>query len=416
MITKWAKFNKRDQLAIGTMVSDLAEANNELAEIKEKIETQEKHAVLVVKFLNKVGERPRAMCNVVIDKIKNAYEAVYEAVLKYGTLIDTFARLKKAYEKVIPTASSQVTALINSVTKQKITTSEMSIGGDVVTYGNESANLTKSIPYELLTVMTEARNPKKEDEAAAVEANPPENDRVRISDIPVTQQNYSLVAVQVSGNVFRILRFISSRGTTKYKDQLQEEEENNIERYKQTGTYNDRAENYKKLELLKDDDDNYEECVEAGKAFLAEKQIESNITSIASTVKWRFSDGSKPSTHFLDYDGERKLQLVVVPTSVIQASKEEYKGVADMRRDGIWLYGEDKKNECPKCAVCDAHQEDKNKPKSAGLIVGYDESDNDLIKGLATRFCWHPKKKCKTSRSPNVDSKESGLLTYLVSG
>ncbi len=230
-----------------------------------------------------------------------------------------------------------------------------------------------------------------------LEANPKRNDRVRISDIPVSQQNYSLVAVQVSGNVFRILRFISSRGT-KYEHQLQEEEKNTIGRYKQTGVYNaqnlDRAENGKKLQILKRDDKDYEECVKAAKTFLAQKQIESNIESIASTVKWRFSDESKPSTHFLDYDGERKLQLVVVPTSVIQATKAEYKGVADMRRDGIWLYGEDEKSECPKCAVCDSRQEDKGKRKSAGLIVGYDESDKDLIKGLATRFCWHPQKKC----------------------
>ena len=405
LIEKWTLFKQRDKDTIDTMVSDLADANANLEQIQEQIRL---HTLGVDSITSRLGNEVSAKLselliayspaaslytwNGVISNIKQKENEVCTAVFNYQNLINDVESLKKAYENAIPAASPNVKNLIDSVTKQEITTSEMSISE----YVKQSEKMTKSIPEELRKVMTEAQTPQKGDEVVNVESIPKENDRVRISDIPVTQQNHILVAVQVSGSVFRILRFISSRGT-KYKDQLQKEEKKNIERYKQTGKYDASPSRDEKNDLLQKDADDYEKCVKKAKDFLVERQIESNIASIASTVKWRLSEGSTP---YLDYDGERKLQLVVVPDILIPKQKEYTPDVADMRRDGIWLYHYDhtqnKKSSCRKCAVCDAPQADKGNPKSAGLIVRYDVSDKSLIKGLASRFCWHPRAKCKT--------------------
>lgn len=257
------------------------------------------------------------------------------------------------------------------------------------------------------------------------------------AEINVPQGADMRVAVQVSGEVFRVLHFTRSekdeRNSQKneekaQKEKAQKEEEEDKEatrEYKKTSEEN--ATDAQRSKQLDADAEDYKECVRAARKYLEECGIVNDTTESWSSVGWRLTRpertertgrpefGSnarherpegpkrpegrkKKGSEFGGLEGAGKLELVLVPLSAFpnQTDQNGYDGTAEIRTDAVWIIEGEKTNpkkDCPRCAVCNQTNTGalhKTKTAKEGLFVMYNKAQEGVIKGLATRFCFHP--------------------------
>lgn len=294
------------------------------------------------------------------------------------------------------------------------------------------------------TAKEEEQAKEKEPEEGQKEAEPQEEaplDDPWISALftQVPQDADMCVAVQVSGELFRIVhltRDVETQRETKAKREEGEEEakkakktkraqkeekaekaekaeEGEIKKYDDAGyakkMKEDKDGNYKgdkdaEVERLTADYDDYRECVSAAKKYLDETCIVNDTTESWSSAAWRLTkecreeasgtSGTSGTANFGHLEASDRLELVLVPRNLFghvygKESEPTYEGKAEISKDGIWIYEANGRGKvCPKCAVCEKSEHDGKKNKS-GLFVLYNKSDKDRIRGLSSRFCFH---------------------------
>jgi hypothetical protein len=211
------------------------------------------------------------------------------------------------------------------------------------------------------------------------------------------------VAVQVSGELFRIVHLTRDGETQSEKKakKAEEAEEGEIEKYDKAGYKEER--NGAKEDELKGDYDDYRECVSAAKKYLEETCIVNDTTNSWSSTGWRLTKPEDPSlktcatsgsAHVGKLEASDRLELALVPRrlfSHLDIKGTTYDGEAEISKDGIWIYGNDEGGGCEKCcAVCKKKKnEHEEKTIASGLFVRYSIGDDDLIEGLSSRFCFH---------------------------
>jgi hypothetical protein len=249
----------------------------------------------------------------------------------------------------------------------------------------------------------------------------------------VPQGTDMVVAVQVSGELFRIVHFTrgkqdeSQRKRAKEKREEEEEEEEEVKRkYKDTKYAKERRtgkdntqKNEENEKALEADYDDYLECVSAAKKYIRECGIV-NATRTWSSVAWMLTKGpcndasgagkaeraggagntadeASSASSFGALEDPGGLELVLVPLSVFghlyekgETAEEKYTDTMEIYPNGIWVSPPDDTGVKAEksCTTCAAREKEhaKNKGKS-GLFVRYSEDKRNVIKGLAKRFC-----------------------------
>ena len=294
---------------------------------------------------------------------------------------------------------------------------------------------------------------------------------IEAAQIDVPQWSDMRVAVQVSGELFRVLHFTRSEKDERKSQKKEEktkkeeakeaeeevyEEKEAIDAYAELGATKTNEENvagYNRSNELQADAEDYKECVSAARKYLEECGIVNDITDSWTNVGWRLARPERPErpdfgsnarherperperpkgpgrhertdmpertdrpgrhertkrperpkkqgSEFGELEDVGKLELVLVPLSAFPDQKDDaakstkYDRTAEIRSDAVWIIdvGAGKKD-CPTCAVCGKKStEDPHKTKTAkeGLFVRYSKAQEDVIKGLAIRFCFHP--------------------------
>jgi hypothetical protein len=255
---------------------------------------------------------------------------------------------------------------------------------------------------------------------------------LNITQVP--QDADMCVAVQVSGELFRIVhltRDVETQLETKAKREEEEGEEAKRAKKTKRSQKEEKAEEeeYQKYDdagyakimkkdnkdgdkhkVLAADYDDYRECVSAARKYLEETCIVNDTTESWSSAAWRLTkecreeasgtggtSGTSGTANFGHLEASDRLELVLVPCNLFShvygKAKPTYEGKAEISKDGIWIYEADGHGKvCPKCAVCENNEHNGKKNKS-GLFVLYDKSDNDRIRGLSSRFCFHSQNK-----------------------
>jgi hypothetical protein len=276
---------------------------------------------------------------------------------------------------------------------------------------------------------------EKESKESEYEANP------ESAEIQVPHDADMCVAVQVSGELFRIVHLTRDVDTQREKKAKREEEEKakgeeakrakktkkeekaekaeqeEIKKYDDAGyakkMKEDKDGNYKgdkdaEVERLTADYDDYRECVSAARKYLEETCIVNDTAESWSSAAWRLtkecreeasgtsgSSGTSGTANFGHLEASDRLELVLVPRNLFghvygKGDKPTYDGKAEISKDGIWIYEANGRGKvCPKCAVCDDSNNHKEKKNMSGLFVQYNKSDKDRIRGLSSRFCFH---------------------------
>lgn len=251
------------------------------------------------------------------------------------------------------------------------------------------------------------------------------------------------VAVQVSGELFRIVHLTRDVETQREKKAKREGEEGEeAKRAKKTKRAQkeekaEKAEKAEQEEIKKYDDaeyakqmkknkdgtdkghtdsdvvrldadyDDYKECVSAARKYLEETCIVNDTTESWSSAGWRLtkgcreeasgtggSSGTSGSANFGHLEASDRLELVLVPRNLFghvygKGHEPTYDGNAEISKDGIWIYEANGRGKvCPKCTVCEKSEHNGKKNKS-GLFVLYNKSDKNRIRGLSSRFCFH---------------------------
>ena len=250
----------------------------------------------------------------------------------------------------------------------------------------------------------------------------------------VPQDADMCVAVQVSGELFRIVHLTRDVETQREKKAKREEEEGEeAKKAKKTkrAQKEEKAEKAEEGEIKKYDDagyakqmkedkdgdkhkvrldadyNDYKECVSAARKYLEETCIVNDTTESWSSAAWRLtkgcreeasgtggSSGTSGSANFGELEASDRLELVLVPRNLFghvygKGHEPTYEGKAEISKDGIWIYEANGRGKvCPKCAVCE-NSEHKRKKNASGLFVLYNKSDKNLIRGLSSRFCFH---------------------------
>jgi hypothetical protein len=292
----------------------------------------------------------------------------------------------------------------------------------------------------------EAEEKKNEQETKKLEEDQAETkEQAGIRDEPdlnittqVPQDADMCVAVQVSGELFRIVHLTRDVDTQREKKAKREEEEGEeAKRAKKTkrAQKEEKAEEEEKQKYdeagyakkMKEDNkdgdkvrldadyDDYRECVSAAKKYLEQTCIVNDTTESWSSAAWRLTkecrekegpmcraggtsgtSGTSGTANFGELEASDRLELVLVPRNLFghvydKEAKPTYEGKAEISKDGIWIYEDGSgKNGCPKCAVCDTKKSEHTaKKNTSGLFVRYTKGDDDRIRGLSSRFCFH---------------------------
>lgn len=270
---------------------------------------------------------------------------------------------------------------------------------------------------------------------------------LNITQVP--QDADMCVAVQVSGELFRIVHLTRDVDTQREKKAKREEEEEKakgeeakktkkpkkeekaekaeeeeIKKYDKAGyaekMKKDKDGNYKgdkdaDVVRLAADYDDYKECVSAARKYLEETCIVNDTPESWSSAAWRLTKecreeasrtsgtgGTSGTTNFGHLEASDRLELVLVPRNLFghvygKGPEPTYEGRAEIRKDGIWIYEANGRGKvCPKCAVCDYERGSTKHPakkNTSGLFVLYNKSDKDRIQGLSSRFCFHRQNK-----------------------
>ncbi|NDC40760.1 MAG: hypothetical protein EBZ77_04285 [Chitinophagia bacterium] len=251
-----------------------------------------------------------------------------------------------------------------------------------------------------------------------------------------------VVAVQVSGELFRIVHFTRGKqeeNQSKREKEKREKEEEEAEaaakrKYEDTKYAKERRKGedgkpkhaeHKDVVALNADYDDYLECVSAAKKYIRECGIV-NATRTWSSVAWMLTKGPCNEARGADETGKTErvdetddadeaarageesmansfealedpggLELVLVPLSVFghlyekEKAETKYTDTMEIYPNGIWVTPDDPnksgETRCTTCAACEKDHA-KNKGKS-GLSVRYCKDERNVIRGLAKRFC-----------------------------
>jgi hypothetical protein len=327
--------------------------------------------------------------------------------------------------------------------------SEMSLGieKEITAYNNKREELKTHEQLQFVIKMEEAMANKGEKDELQEEDQAETQEEAGSRDGPdlnittqVPQDADMCVAVQVSGELFRIVHLTRDVETLREKKAKAEGEKEKGEEAKKTkrAQKEEKAEKAEKAEqeeikkydeagyakkMKKDKDggkhkvrldadyDDYRECVSAARKYLEETCIVNDTTESWSSAAWRLTkecreeasgtggtSGTSATANFGHLEASDRLELVLVPRNLFghvygKGPEPKYEGKAEISKDGIWIYEDDGRGKvCAKCAVCDEvrgsnnHKEKKN---TSGLFVLYNKSDKDRIRGLSSRFCFH---------------------------
>jgi hypothetical protein len=387
-----------------------------------------------------------------------AMNQLYDLHSKCKKLAELYEKKEKGDETTVGIIARLTTWRVNvdtdienaetGINVTTVITKDVGIESAIVHYNKKQDILKAQFDSKINTLQDEVKTTRKEAQDAKDKKK--EKERLQAKKMTRVQENGPgghkepnleptqvphhgsdmVVAVQVSGELFRIVHFTSGKQEEskweKEKREKEEEAEEAVKRKYSDTTYakerrkekggKQKSEDHKDVVALDADYDDYLECVSAAKKYIRECGIV-NATRTWSSVAWMLtkgpcndasgagtsalsalSDEQSMANSFGALEDPGGLELVLVPLSVFGhlyenktagTAEEKYTGKMEIYPNGIWVSPDAPvvKGEkgCTKCAACEKDHA-KNTGKS-GLFVRYSEDKRNVIRGLAKRFC-----------------------------
>jgi hypothetical protein len=332
-----------------------------------------------------------------------------------------------AQTKVIPEDVGPIESSIDSYKKEQVKLKEQLVSE--IDEINKHIETKRAKAEEKKKEQETKKLKNQEEDQAETQEQAGSRDEPDLNTTQVPHDADMCVAVQVSGELFRIVhltRDVETQHEKKAKREEAEGEEAKKTKKTKRAQKEEKAEKAEDEEIKKYDDavyakkmkkdgdkhkvrldadyDDYKECVSAARKYLEKTCIVNDTTESWSSAAWRLTkecreeasgtSGTSGSANFGHLEASDRLELVLVPRNLFghvygKGHRPTYDGNAEISKDGIWIYEADGPGKvCPKCAVCEKSEHNGKKNKS-GLFVLYNKSDKDRIRGLSSRFCFH---------------------------